>query len=144
MESLRDHHLRFDYIQCTICHEEFKSEYDLEDHEDIHRDTRGNYTCEWCEEKIPLKNYARLHSYCHNPPEILEEIKNYEINLFQQMMDVSPDIISKIMKNTKAERQTAAAAKKAEKVERHCLEKTKCVEKGRATLSGKTKCVRKP
>ena len=42
IESLRDHHLRFDYIQCTICHKEFSSEYDLEDHEElIHRDTEG-------------------------------------------------------------------------------------------------------
>ena len=108
IESLREHHLRFDYIQCTFCHKEFSSIYDLEDHEEYHRDAKGYYKCEWCSEKIPKKNYARLHTYCHNSFEVLEEIKEFEINLFQQMMDISPDIIAQ-SKNVFRIKEEAAA-----------------------------------
>merc|ERR1712074_377622 len=36
---------------------------------------------------------ARLHEYCHNRHEILKQMKKIEINLYNQMMDVSPEII---------------------------------------------------
>merc|ERR1712105_252023 len=35
-----------------------------------------------------------LHAYCHNPFEILKQIKKIEINLYNQMLDVSPDIMA--------------------------------------------------
>ena len=37
-ESLIEHHVRMDYIQCGICHKEFETDYDLEDHERKYRD----------------------------------------------------------------------------------------------------------
>merc|ERR1712173_125141 len=108
IESLRDHHIRFDKIQCTFCHEEFPTMYDLEDHEEKHRDTKGYYKCDICEEKYKSENYARLHAYCHNPVDVLEEIKSFEINLFQQMMEVSPDIIAQSRSEFELKKETAA------------------------------------
>merc|ERR1712055_70497 len=92
--------------------------YDLEDHEECtHKDELGHYKCEWCSEKIPTKDYARLHAYCHNSFEVLEEIKEFEINLFQQMMDISPDVIAQ-SKNDFIIKEEVAAEKERLKKEK--------------------------
>merc|ERR1712105_329257 len=62
-------------------------------HEMGHQDTEKNYTCDFCEKKYKSSSDARLHEYCHNRHEILKQIKKIEINLYNQMMDVSPEII---------------------------------------------------
>merc|ERR1711984_71668 len=62
-------------------------------HEMVHQDTKKNYTCDFCEKKYKSPSDARLHEYCHNRHEILKQMKKIEINLYNQMMDVSPEII---------------------------------------------------
>merc|ERR1712074_245114 len=47
-----------------------------------------------CEKKYKSEPEARLHAYCHNPFEILKQIKRFEINLYNQMLNVSPDIMA--------------------------------------------------
>merc|ERR1712105_326722 len=62
-------------------------------HEMGHQDTGKNYNCDFCEKKYKSSSDARLHEYFHNRHEILRQIKKIEINLYNQMMDVSPEII---------------------------------------------------
>merc|ERR1712074_523047 len=47
-----------------------------------------------CEKKYKSEPEARLHAYCHNPYEILKQIKKFEVNLYNQMLNVSPDIMA--------------------------------------------------
>merc|ERR1719397_1895730 len=82
--------------------------YDLQDHEEKHRDIKGYYECDICEDKYKSESHARLHAYCHNPVDVLEEIKSFEINLFQQMMEVSPDIIAQSRNEFELKKETAA------------------------------------
>merc|ERR1719397_154550 len=82
--------------------------YDLQDHEEKHRDIKGYYECDICEDKYKSESNARLHAYCHNPVEVLEEIKNFEINLFRQMMEISPDIIAQSRNEFELKKETAA------------------------------------
>merc|ERR1712030_288387 len=93
--GLIEHHIRTDYIQCGMCHKEFENEYDLEDHEETHRDSPwSDFICETCGEAIPYKDYAQIHYFCHNTPEILEGIRKYKGDIFKLMMKVAPEIIS--------------------------------------------------
>merc|ERR1712030_19155 len=94
IKHLRNHHLRFDKLQCVFCHEEVSNEYEFRIHEGEHQDTENYYKCNICEEKYKSEPEARLHAYCHNPFEILKQIKKFEINLYNQMLDVSPDIMA--------------------------------------------------
>ena len=75
IKHLRNHHLRYDKLQCVFCHEEVSDEYEFRIHEGEHQDTENYYKCDICEEKYNSEAKARLHAYCHNPFEILEEIK---------------------------------------------------------------------
>merc|ERR1712015_312092 len=78
-----------------MCHKEFETEYDLEDHEETHRDSPwSDFICETCGEAIPCKDYAQIHYFCHNTPEILEGIKKYKGDIFKLMMKIAPEIIS--------------------------------------------------
>merc|ERR1711984_63410 len=89
-ESLIEHHIRTDYIQCGICHKEFETEYDLEDHEETHRDSPwSDFICETCGEAIPYKDYAEIHYFCHNTPEILKGIRKYKGNIFKLMVKIA-------------------------------------------------------
>merc|ERR1712105_101433 len=94
-ESLIEHHIKTDYIQCGMCHKEFETEYDLEDHEETHRDSPwSDFICETCGEAIQCKDYAQIHYFCHNTPEILEGIRKYKGDIFKLMMKIAPEIIS--------------------------------------------------
>merc|ERR1712105_426160 len=87
--------IRTDYIQCGMCHKEFETEYDLEDHEETHRDSPwSDFICETCGEAIQCKDYAQIHYFCHNTPEILEGIRKYKGDIFKLMMKIAPEIIS--------------------------------------------------
>merc|ERR1712030_158867 len=83
------------------CHKEFETEYDLEDHEETHRDSPwSDFICETCGEAIQCKDYAQIHYFCHNTPEILEGIRKYKGDTFKKMMNLAPKIISDIMNNS--------------------------------------------
>ena len=100
-ESLIEHHIRTEYIQCGMCHKEFETDYDFEDHEEKHRDSPwSDFICETCGDEIPWKDHAHIHSFCHNTPEILEGIRKYKGDIFQLMMEISPEIISDIMNSS--------------------------------------------
>ena len=58
------------------------------------------FVCEMCEDRIPFLNHARLHSFCHNTPEILEGIRMHKSKLFQSMLEVSDKTISDVMKSS--------------------------------------------
>ena len=95
IKHLAMHHVQFNKAQCVLCHKEISNHNDLEKHEIKHKDTEGYYNCNLCEEKYKSEPTARLHAVCHNPYEILKQIKKIQINLFNQMYDVSPEIINK-------------------------------------------------
>merc|ERR1712074_412548 len=93
IKQLTLHLMRYDKLQCVFCHKESPNEAEFIIHEMIHQDTKKNYTCDFCEKKYKSSSDARLHEYCHNRHEILKQMKKIEINLYNQMMDVSPEII---------------------------------------------------
>merc|ERR1712030_73291 len=93
IKQLTHHHMRFDTLQCVFCHKEISNDHEFRMHEEEHQDTGKNYKCDLCEKKYKSVPDARLHAYCHNHYEILKQIKKFEVNLYNQMMDVSPDII---------------------------------------------------
>merc|ERR1719397_33104 len=114
--------------------------YDLQDHEEKHRDIKGYYECDICEDKYKSESHARLHAYCHNPVEVLEEIKNFEINLFQQMMEISPDIIAQSRNEFELKKETAA--KKALDIKKE-QEESKKAEKEALKIKEKEESVKK-
>ena len=105
-ESLIKHITSFGERQCSMCHKEFGSSYELDRHEDKYRDketpitylgTPSGFKCETCGEKTISRKYASIHSFCHNTPEILEGIRKHKGDVFQFMRKISPEIISDIM-----------------------------------------------
>merc|ERR1712090_43765 len=94
IKHLTNHHVRFDKLQCVFCHKEISNEYELRIHEGEHQDTGKYYKCNICEKKYKSEPDARLQAYCHNPYEILKQIKKFEVNLYNQMLNVSPDIMA--------------------------------------------------
>merc|ERR1712015_346834 len=80
-------------LQCVFCHKESPNEDEFKLHEREHQNIEKIYKCDLCEKKYKSSSDARLHAYCHNRHEILKQIKKIEINLYNQMMDVSPEII---------------------------------------------------
>merc|ERR1712030_31423 len=93
IKKLTLHLMRYDKLQCVFCHKESPNEAEFIVHEMEHRDTGKNYNCDVCGKKYKSSSDARLHTYCHNRHEILKQIKKIEINLYNQMMDISPEII---------------------------------------------------
>merc|ERR1712030_229232 len=60
-----------------------------------HRDSPwSDFICETCGEEIQDKDYAIIHYFCHNTPEILEGIRKYKGDTFKCMMKIAPEIIS--------------------------------------------------
>merc|ERR1712030_247965 len=93
MGRLTLHLMRHDKLQCVFCHKESPNEAEFIIHEKVHQDTEKNYACALCEKKYKSSSDARLHEYCHNCYEILKQMKKIQINLYNQMMDISPELI---------------------------------------------------
>merc|ERR1712030_230392 len=93
IKRLTLHIMRHDKLQCVFCHKESPNEAEFIIHEKVHQDTEKNYACDLCEKKYKSSSDARLHEYCHNRYEILKQMKKIQINLYNQMMDISPEII---------------------------------------------------
>merc|ERR1712105_44732 len=93
IKQLTHHHMRFDTLQCVFCHKEISNDHEFRMHEEEHQDTGKNYKCDLCEKKYKSAPEARLHAYCHNHHEILKQIKKIRDQLYNKMMDVSPDVI---------------------------------------------------